>query len=53
MIYEDLAARLIKNFGMTPQECGEITAALLDVLASRFVFTFEGVQDSEDESELD
>jgi hypothetical protein len=37
---EQLAARLIKNFGMAPQERGKITAALLDVLATRFVFTF-------------
>jgi hypothetical protein len=34
---------------MAPQKRGEITAALLDVLAGRFVLTFEGVQDSEDE----
>ena len=48
-VAQQQAARLIKYFGIAPQEREEITAALLDVLASRFVLTFEGVQDSDDE----
>ena len=52
-VAEQQAARLIKNFGMAPQKREEIIAALLDVLLTRFVLTFEGVQDGEDESELD
>lgn len=31
----------------------DIAAFLLDVMATRFHFTFEGVEDTEDENELD
>ena len=44
---------LIKNFGIAPEDREDIAASLLDVMATRFNFTFEGVEDTEDESELD
>jgi hypothetical protein len=47
------AAMLIKNFGIAPEDRKDIAAFLLDVMATRFNFTFEGVEDTEDESELD
>ena len=47
------AAMLIKNFGIASEDRKDVAAFLLDVMATRFNFTFEGVEDTEDESELD
>ena len=52
LVYQQ-AAMLIKNFGIAPEDREDIAASLLDVIATRFNFTFEGVEDTEDESELD
>lgn len=52
LVYQQ-AAMLIKNFGIAPEDREDIAASLLDVMATRFNFTFEGVEDTEDESELD
>jgi hypothetical protein len=51
LVYQQ-AAMLIKNFGIAPEDREDIAASLLDVMATRFNFTFEGVEDTEDESEL-